>query len=81
MLFRPVGFALIPRTRPVLRSFSTVIDAPVDPTTQQIIPQTQKTSVFENALNAKAPRTNWTKEEIAEVYNTSLIDLTYASVC
>lgn len=62
------------------RSFSTVLDTPVDPGTQQIRLATPRTTVFENALNAKAPRTNWTKEEISEIYNTSLIDLTYASV-
>jgi hypothetical protein len=59
------------------RPFSTVLDTPVDPSST---PPTRKASVFENALNAVAPRTNWTKGEIAQVYNTPLIDLTHASV-
>jgi biotin synthase len=63
-----------------IRPFSTVLDTPVDPGTQQLRTVKRQTSVFENALNAKAPRTDWTKDEIAEIYNTSLIDLTYASV-
>jgi len=71
------GLTFIPRSRQISRSFSTVLDTPVDPGTQQL----RKSSVFENALNANAPRTTWTKEEITEVYNTSLIDLTYAAVC
>ena len=71
------GLPFIPRSRQISRSFSTVLDTPVDPGTQQL----RKSSVFENALNANAPRTTWTKEEITEVYNTSLIDLTYAAVC
>jgi biotin synthase len=77
ILLRPVGLTFVPRTRHISRSFSTVLDTPVDPATQQL---RRTTSVFEEALNARAPRTNWTKEEISEVYNTSLIDLTYASV-
>jgi hypothetical protein len=78
MLLRPAGSVFVPRTLPISRSFSTVLDTPVDPATQQI---RRIRSVFKDALDAKAPRTNWTKEEITEVYNTSLIDLTYASVC
>jgi biotin synthase len=31
-------------------------------------------------MQAAGPRTSWTKEEIAEVYNTALIDLTFAAV-
>ena len=81
VLFRASGLRAGPGRLPHLtRSFSTVLDTPVDPGTQQIRQTTPRTSVFENALNATAPRTNWTKDEIAEIYNTSLIDLTYASV-
>lgn len=82
LLLRPIGLIIVPRTQLSLcsRSFSTVLDAPVDPRTQQITPPTRVTSVFDEALNAKGPRTNWSKEEISEVYNTSLIDLTHAAV-
>ncbi|KAK1916010.1 hypothetical protein P3342_003825 [Pyrenophora teres f. teres] len=69
------GLSFTPRSRQISRPFSTVLDTPVDPGTQQL----RKTSVFEKALNANAPRTTWTKEEITEVYNTSLIDLTHAA--
>ena len=82
-LVRPFGLALSSaRTHRLGRSFSTVLDTPIDPQTQQFTPPTgQKSSVFENAVKATGTRTNWTKEEIAEIYNTPLIRLTYAAVC
>ena len=81
VLFRASGLRVGPgRVHHLSRSFSTVLDTPVDPGTQQIRQSAVRTDVFENALNAKAPRTTWTKDEIAEIYNTSLIDLTYAAV-
>ncbi|KAF9694322.1 hypothetical protein EKO04_007406 [Ascochyta lentis] len=79
-LVRPIGFALSSvRTQQFVRPFSTVLDTPIDPKTQQVTPPTRKSSVFEDALNAAGPRNNWTREEIAEVYNTPLIKLTYAA--
>jgi hypothetical protein len=33
-----------------------------------------------DALNATGARTNWTKEEISDIYNTPLIELQYAAV-
>lgn len=81
-LVRPVGLALnSARTQRLARPFSTVLDTPIDPKTQQATPPTRKSSVFEDAVNAAGPRTNWTREQIAEVYNTPLIRLTYAAVC
>ncbi|KAF1956027.1 biotin synthase [Byssothecium circinans] len=77
-LLRPIGFRVtaFARTRP----FSTVIDAPIPPATHQSPPQAPSSpSVFENAINATAPRTSWTKEQISEVYDKPLIDLTYAA--
>lgn len=79
MLLRPTGLLLARRPQYAYRSFSTVLDTPIDPRTQQATPPARLTSVFEDALNASGPRTNWTKEEISEVYNTSLIDLTFAA--
>jgi hypothetical protein len=38
-------------------------------------------SALENALEASAPRNNWTKEEIKEIYDTPLMKLAYAAVC
>jgi hypothetical protein len=82
LLSRPIGFLTLPRTQPSFRAFSTVVDGAVDARLQRLTPPiTRATStVYENALKATAPRTSWTKEEITEIYNTSLIDLTYASV-
>lgn len=82
-LVRPIGLALnSARAQPFVRPFSTVLDTPIDPKTQQVTPPTaRKSSVFEDAVNAAGPRNNWTKEEIAEIYNTPLIKLTFAAVC
>ncbi|KAJ4410877.1 biotin synthase [Didymella pomorum] len=80
-LVRPIGFALSSaRTQRFVRPFSTVLDTPIDPQTQQATPPAvRKSSVFEEAVNATGTRTNWTREEIAEIYNTPLIRLTYAA--
>lgn len=37
--------------------------------------------VLGEALKATAPRSDWTKDEIREVYNTPLLDLVHYSVC
>ena len=82
VLLRPLGLAspVFARTQYVSRPFSTVIDAPIHPASQPAPPQKPSSTVFEDAVQATGPRTNWTKEQISEVYNTSLIDLTYAAV-
>jgi biotin synthase len=82
-LVRALRVPVLPRAQHSFRGFSTVLDGHVDPQTQRITPPIARhaSSVYENALHATGPRTNWTKDEITEVYNTSLIDLTYASVC
>ncbi|EOA90049.1 biotin synthase [Exserohilum turcicum] len=80
VLLRANGLRAGPRrVHHIVRSFSTVLDTPVYPATHKIRPPTGQSLVFDSARNAKAPRTNWTKDEIAEIYNTSLIDLTFAS--
>lgn len=81
-LLRPIGLVLSSaRTTQFGRSFSTVLDTPIDPKTQQVTPPAaRKSSVYEDAVNATEPRTNWTREEISEIYNTPLIRLTYAAV-
>ena len=81
VLLRPTGFALALRTPRSCRKFSTVLDTPVYPVSERNTNSATQSTVFNDALNATAPRTTWTKEEISEVYHTSLIDLTYASVC
>lgn len=82
-LVRVLRSPVLPRAQHRFRGFSTVLDAAVDPQTQRVTPPIARhaSSVYENALHAIGPRTNWTKDEIDEVYNTSLIDLTYAAVC
>ena len=82
IIIRPVAFTLPSRhaSTCISRSFSTVIDAPVHSSVTRS-PPTSPTSVFQDAIQAVSPRTNWTREEISEVYNTPLIELTYASVC
>ena len=37
-------------------------------------------SAFDGALEATAPRNNWTKEEIKELYDTPLMKLAFAAV-
>lgn len=84
-LLSPVRLVASPTlTRPcyVARSFSTVIDAPIPAASQQTPPAVPsgRGSVFRDAVQATSPRTNWTKEQISEVYNTPLIELTYGAV-
>ncbi|KAF1993378.1 biotin synthase [Amniculicola lignicola CBS 123094] len=73
--------ALRSRTRLLYRPFSTVIDTPVDPASQQTLQDSPlvSTNVLEDAVQATAPRTNWTREQISSIYNVPLIDLTYAA--
>jgi len=81
-LLRPIGRVLSSaHTTQFGRPFSTVLDTPIDPKTQKVTPPAiRKSSVYEDAVNATGPRTNWTREEISEIYNTPLIRLTYAAV-
>lgn len=37
--------------------------------------------VLGEALKATTPRSDWTKDEVREVYNTPLLDLVHYSVC
>ncbi|PSN61824.1 biotin synthase [Corynespora cassiicola Philippines] len=80
-LWRPIGLASrqFTRAHSTTRPFSTVLDTPVHPSAQQSSPAAPTGSVFQDAVQATAPRNNWTRDEISEVYNTSLIELTYAS--
>ncbi|KAF2009978.1 biotin synthase [Aaosphaeria arxii CBS 175.79] len=79
-LIRPIGFSKqTARSSQYLRRFSTVIDAPISPSSGNVPPAAPKSSIFEDAVNATSPRNNWTREEISEIYNTSLMELTYAS--
>jgi biotin synthase len=83
MLLRPsFGFRPVVAFTRTTRLFSTVMDAPISPASQQSPPEppTSSTAVFQDAVEATLPRTSWTKEQISDIYNTSLIELTYAAV-
>jgi hypothetical protein len=65
------------------RTFSTVQDAPilsVSSTHPPLNPAPKASATLHNALQATLPRTTWTREEIAEVYNTPLMELSFAAV-
>lgn len=55
------------------RAYGVVVDGPVA--------QSSPATTFEKALAATAPRHNWTKQEIKEVYDTPLMKLCHAAVC
>lgn len=52
--------------KPTVRSYGQVANLP---------------NVFQQALHAVSPRTDWTREQISEIYNTPLMELAFASVC
>jgi biotin synthase len=55
----------------VLRRYGTVTSV----SAQSVTPP----SAFNNALEANAPRHNWTREEIKEIYDTPLMNLAFAA--
>jgi biotin synthase len=66
------------------RSYSVVHDVPqpAGSRTESPIPAPpQRTSsLLEQAGNATAPRSNWTKDEITEIHQTPLMELAFAAV-
>lgn len=60
--------------RSLVRSYGTV-QGPASTAIPNRIP-----NALAEAVTASAPRTSWTREEVAQVYNTPLNQLTYASV-
>lgn len=73
------------RSTTTIRSYSTVHDLPhasssfVHPPTAPTA--AENTSVFQRAINATAPRNDWTKEQISEIHQTPLMELAFAAVC
>lgn len=67
------------------RAYSTVHDLPHASSSfsQPPVPPTatETTSVFQRAINATAPRNDWTKEQISEIHRTPLTELAFAAVC
>lgn len=62
------------------RPLSSVRDVPISASTIPFQVAPAGKSVLQQAVDAQAPRTNWTKDEIAELYNTPLYELHYAAV-
>lgn len=71
------------------RAFSTPVNdafSPVAPTGQapppppSFVGSDQTSAVLRDAVNATAPRYDWTREEIRELYNTPLMELAFQSV-
>ncbi|KAJ9624985.1 biotin synthase [Taxawa tesnikishii (nom. ined.)] len=60
------------------RSFSTVVDDRLTSIAGSS-PLQRSGSILEEALQATAPRHNWTRDEIREVYNTPLMELAHQS--
>ncbi|KAI9769898.1 MAG: biotin synthase [Geoglossum umbratile] len=64
--------------QPSRRAFGAVADA-VDTPTLGADPNPSYSSVLRDAVTATKPRNDWTKEEIAAIYNTPLMSLTFAA--
>lgn len=66
-----------------VRSFSTPVNDAFSPiaTTPPPPPREGQSSALWEAVNARAPRYDWTKDEIREIYNTPLMELAHQSVC
>nr|POE87051.1 hypothetical protein CFP56_76156 [Quercus suber] len=63
-----------------VRTFSTPVnDAAFSPTAPPP-PPPEATSVLSDAVNATAPRYDWTRDEIRTLYNTPLMELAFQSV-
>jgi len=56
----------------LVRRYGTISDVPIQSSTAP-------RSAFDDAREATAPRNNWTKEEIQEIYDTPLMKLAFAS--
>ncbi len=61
------------KAQSLVRKYGTVSAVPAPAATPPA-------GAFENAIEAKSPRNNWTKEEIKEIYETPLMKLAFAAV-
>lgn len=80
---RQVALRSVARSTPCARRLSTAIHdtfSPVSLSSPLLPPEARKGRVLKEAVNAKAPRYDWTKDEIREVYNTSLMELVFQAV-
>lgn len=71
--------SLLPRSVPRIilrRSYGTVQSSPSAASIASRIPV-----ALQEATAATVPRTTWTREEVQQIYETPLNQLTYAAVC
>lgn len=61
------------KAQSLIRRYGTVSPPPAQAATPP-------SGAFEKAIEATAPRNNWTKEEIKEIYDTPLMKLAFAAV-
>jgi len=66
-------------TNASLRPFSTIVDDRMASIAVGGSPFSQSGNVLQNALQARGPRHNWSKDEIREIYNTPLMELAHQS--
>ena len=82
MLSRQYAFRVLLHQGPFHRSLSTIVNdslkAAVDG--PPVVGSVRLGKVLQEALKATAPRHNWTKNEIREIYNTPLMELAHQSV-
>lgn len=78
LIFRPLVRTLLNRSYSTVQGASTSIatGVPASPWASSTIP-----AVVKNATAAQVPRTTWTRDEVQQVYETPLSQLTYAAVC
>jgi biotin synthase len=63
------------------RSFSTPVEDVFSPIRTTPLPSPPvASSALRDAVNARTPRYDWTKEEIREIYNTPLMELAFQAV-
>lgn len=83
-LFRPLrsnhklpSISLPLRFQPVnSKSYGTVSSVPPQATENSV---TSQKDVYQEALNATEPRTNWTREEIKTIYDKPLMELCWGA--
>ncbi|ROV92050.1 hypothetical protein VPNG_09809 [Cytospora leucostoma] len=64
--------------RPAAR-WQVLLNASLKTTTRSYGQVVAPPSTFHQALHATTPRTDWTREQISEIYNTPLMELAFAS--
>ncbi|PPJ55806.1 hypothetical protein CBER1_01591 [Cercospora berteroae] len=79
VLKRPPVPALRTAAATAKRTFSTPVDDSFSPISATSPPSAASQGALWRAVNARAPRYDWTKDEIRELYNTPLMELAHQS--